>query len=416
MSMFDELLASEVKYCGFVYIDSTDERPTLYHANVAAMMFDKKQLKATRALNPLFALENDKSLEMIVIQESLKMFAKKEGQTILEVPIRKLVFVAAQEKYIYVIADRSGAGKYYCHRFKLKNSTLSAEVSKRLTEVILQANGQPSRLPVDLDDQDDFEAKFGGDATAMHFSGLAVDVDSDDEEPVDDEADADVHIPIHRMLSTHRRPTVTAVSSRSYEVPVPSPPLHDDSGGLYSELPVTIHPAASTRRSADNFIPPSGVVMRTASHGDQPSGFRSQSVSSRRELPPLPRTSSMSSSEPVVFRAADYYFDSLPRRDAERRLEGQRSGTFLVRRAESHEGWAISLVLQSGVLQHFKLWQDADNFFRIAGNERRPFESMSSLIEHYRQASITPDGDFLLRPCPRLTSDPHVYETTVAES
>eukprot|EP00042_Codosiga_hollandica_P019764 m.61935 g.61935 ORF g.61935 m.61935 type:complete len:305 (+) comp49513_c0_seq1:220-1134(+) len=209
MSMFDELLASEVKYCGFVYIDSTDERPTLYHANVAAMMFDKKQLKATRALNPLFALENDKSLEMIVIQESLKMFAKKEGQTILEVPIRKLVFVAAQEKYIYVIADRSGAGKYYCHRFKLKNSTLSAEVSKRLTEVILQANGQPSRLPVDLDDQDDFEAKFGGDATAMHFSGLAVDVDSDDEEPVDDEADADVHIPIHRMLSTHRRPTVT---------------------------------------------------------------------------------------------------------------------------------------------------------------------------------------------------------------
>ena len=92
---------------GFVHVDSAHEKPSLYHANMAAMMFDKKQLKATRALNPLFALESDKQLEMAVcscsgtagpmsspgalqaIQGSLRLNCKKEMQQILEVPLKK---------------------------------------------------------------------------------------------------------------------------------------------------------------------------------------------------------------------------------------------------------------------------------------------------------------------------------------
>eukprot|EP00042_Codosiga_hollandica_P019766 m.61958 g.61958 ORF g.61958 m.61958 type:complete len:154 (+) comp49513_c0_seq3:220-681(+) len=144
MSMFDELLASEVKYCGFVYIDSTDERPTLYHANVAAMMFDKKQLKATRALNPLFALENDKSLEMIVIQESLKMFAKKEGQTILEVPIRKVVCLwfspaVAANRFIGVLCGS------WCLLQRKKSTSMSSLIGPAPESIIVTDSSSKTR-------------------------------------------------------------------------------------------------------------------------------------------------------------------------------------------------------------------------------------------------------------------------------
>ena len=48
------------------------------------------------------------------------------------------------------------------------------------------------------------------------------------------------------------------------------------------------------------------------------------------------------------------------------RLRGQRPGTFLVRAAESHSGFALSLVLVSGIVQHFKVWQDDQKKFRVS--------------------------------------------------
>ena len=40
-------------------------------------------------------------------------------------------------------------------------------------------------------------------------------------------------------------------------------------------------------------------------------------------------------------------------------------GTFMVRLAESHQGYALSMTLFDGKVQHFKIWQEADGKYKV---------------------------------------------------
>jgi hypothetical protein len=147
-------------------------------------------------------------------------------------------------------------------------------------------------------------------------------------------------------------------------------------------------------------------------------------------------------------------------KEAEDALNGRKPGTFLVRSAESHTGYALSICLRGGGIQHFKVIESPDRTFmvslsfsfaclvlasfdvichliersavlhypalllsflflhhlclkafppscliaspsQVAGNEGRSFTSIEQMVEHYRDSSITDGADFCEHPCPR---------------
>lgn len=96
---------------------------------------------------------------------------------------------------------------------------------------------------------------------------------------------------------------------------------------------------------------------------------------------------------------ATWFHGIMSRPDAEQRLTGKASGTFLVRVSESRVGYSLSLLSQ-GAFRHFMLDQDADEQYRVVGKSNRTFASLNELVAFHKTTAITERGDLLGAPCP----------------
>ncbi|ESO11308.1 hypothetical protein HELRODRAFT_91499 [Helobdella robusta] len=95
-----------------------------------------------------------------------------------------------------------------------------------------------------------------------------------------------------------------------------------------------------------------------------------------------------------------WYHGSIGRVEAERLLENQPVGSYLVRVSESNsKDYSLSLKNQSGYLHIKIVHQPADGF--ILGQFSQPFDSISSMIGFYKSNKLPIRGNEnlkLLRP------------------
>jgi len=100
---------------------------------------------------------------------------------------------------------------------------------------------------------------------------------------------------------------------------------------------------------------------------------------------------------------ADWFHGIISRTDAEALLKSQKSGTFLIRVAETRFGYSLSMMFQ-GRCKHFMIDQRSeDDRYIVVGNDRT-YPSLNDIVDFHQKHPVTDDGDKLEFPCP--TSGP----------
>ncbi|KAK2717435.1 uncharacterized protein LOC136038704 isoform X3 [Artemia franciscana] len=106
---------------------------------------------------------------------------------------------------------------------------------------------------------------------------------------------------------------------------------------------------------------------------------------------------------------APWFHGAISRQTAEKRLEGQTPGTFLVRLTDRLWGYALSIrsmvaSKDSLGVSHFLIEGIPDSasvrVYRIIGAKEKPFHSLSDLIAFYSKNNLT-SCELLRSPCPR---------------
>lgn len=95
---------------------------------------------------------------------------------------------------------------------------------------------------------------------------------------------------------------------------------------------------------------------------------------------------------------ADWFHGIITRHDAEGLLKGQKSGTFLIRVAESRFGYSLSLMF-NGRCKHFMIDQNDQDRYLVVGNDRT-FPSLNEVVAFHSKHPVTDDGDTLTAACP----------------
>lgn len=100
---------------------------------------------------------------------------------------------------------------------------------------------------------------------------------------------------------------------------------------------------------------------------------------------------------------ADWFHGIISRVDAEALLKGNKSGTFLIRVAETRFGYSLSMMF-NGRCKHFMIDQRSeDDRYIVVGNDRT-YPSLNDIVDFHKKHPVTDDGDKLEFPCP--TSGP----------
>eukprot|EP00056_Hartaetosiga_gracilis_P011125 m.166603 g.166603 ORF g.166603 m.166603 type:complete len:414 (+) comp13453_c0_seq1:95-1336(+) len=125
-------------YRGFVHADTNDARalPKLESVEKAFEMLDKKHIKKTRKIHPLFGRGFDTPLTMKVFTSALRVEVSGEkgakASVVMNTQLHKVAFLAAVGKGLGVIVKRPGIGKFKCHLFMFKGKDGCQEASKCL--------------------------------------------------------------------------------------------------------------------------------------------------------------------------------------------------------------------------------------------------------------------------------------------
>eukprot|EP00045_Choanoeca_perplexa_P000355 m.13900 g.13900 ORF g.13900 m.13900 type:complete len:242 (-) comp10238_c0_seq1:163-888(-) len=124
-----------------------------------------------------------------------------------------------------------------------------------------------------------------------------------------------------------------------------------------------------------------------------------QGESQAPAVPAIPSRPSLRHQPPKpgdIDRSRPYAHGSINRADAEKRLSGKPSGTFLVRESPSVDGFVVSVCTTPGKYAHVKVTR-RDNSLATSD---RTFPNIAELITFYQQHSIH-SGHPLTTPCPR---------------
>eukprot|EP00730_Choanoeca_flexa_P000514 TRINITY_DN10228_c0_g1_i6.p1 TRINITY_DN10228_c0_g1~~TRINITY_DN10228_c0_g1_i6.p1 ORF type:complete len:201 (+),score=22.52 TRINITY_DN10228_c0_g1_i6:56-658(+) len=114
-------------------------------------------------------------------------------------------------------------------------------------------------------------------------------------------------------------------------------------------------------------------------------------------MPAIPSRPSLRTPDTTAIdRSKQYAHGSINRKDAEARLEGKPSGTFLVRESPSVDGFVISVCTSPGKYAHVKVTRRDDGL----ATSDRVFRTLPDLIAFYQQHSIH-SGFPLTAPCPK---------------
>eukprot|EP00056_Hartaetosiga_gracilis_P012639 m.202284 g.202284 ORF g.202284 m.202284 type:complete len:997 (+) comp13721_c0_seq7:256-3246(+) len=98
-----------------------------------------------------------------------------------------------------------------------------------------------------------------------------------------------------------------------------------------------------------------------------------------------------------------WFHGVISRRESEARLKNQKSGTFLVRVAESRFGYTLSMV-NKGRVKHFMINVTDKGEYKMVGNSRL-FVCLNDIVSYHVAHSITKVGDKLSLPCPHNTEN-----------
>ncbi|XP_012883754.1 PREDICTED: hematopoietic SH2 domain-containing protein, partial [Dipodomys ordii] len=99
----------------------------------------------------------------------------------------------------------------------------------------------------------------------------------------------------------------------------------------------------------------------------------------------------------------EWFHGTISREAAEKLLEPQPAGSFLVRVSHSHVGYTLSC-RAPGCCRHFmvKLLDDG----RVSGPDGEAHASLDALVTHHQRTPLRPHGDLLTQACPQVRARP----------
>eukprot|EP00055_Hartaetosiga_balthica_P003171 m.6752 g.6752 ORF g.6752 m.6752 type:complete len:414 (+) comp2649_c0_seq2:361-1602(+) len=125
-------------YRGFIHTDTNDAHklPKLDAVEKAFEMLDKKHIKKTRKIHPLFGRGFDTPLNMQMFTGALRVEipSEKGGKpaVVMNTQLHKIAFLGSVGKGMGVIVKRPGVGKFKCHLFVFKDKAHCQDASKSL--------------------------------------------------------------------------------------------------------------------------------------------------------------------------------------------------------------------------------------------------------------------------------------------
>eukprot|EP00039_Didymoeca_costata_P019414 m.337450 g.337450 ORF g.337450 m.337450 type:complete len:390 (-) comp18136_c0_seq1:104-1273(-) len=134
----------DVKYLGFVHTDiKSGGRPGMEQVKLAYTMMQKKNLKKTRSVHPLFARGFDTTLRMEVSEKGLFVALpanennkSDEEACLMNQAMHKIAFVASIGKTVFIMIKRSGKkGLFKCHAFVTDGEATAIELTKTLSRI-----------------------------------------------------------------------------------------------------------------------------------------------------------------------------------------------------------------------------------------------------------------------------------------
>eukprot|EP00043_Microstomoeca_roanoka_P007244 m.69834 g.69834 ORF g.69834 m.69834 type:complete len:403 (-) comp13751_c0_seq1:161-1369(-) len=128
-------------YRGFIHADSPDVKsvPGLAAVQKAHDMLNKKNIKKTRKLHPLFGRGFDTPLDMMIqagaVRVDLPASGKAPGAVVMNTQLHKIAFLANVANAVGLVVKRPGMGKFKCHLFLFEDAKKAEEVSRLLMKV-----------------------------------------------------------------------------------------------------------------------------------------------------------------------------------------------------------------------------------------------------------------------------------------
>ncbi|XP_050421918.1 growth factor receptor-bound protein 2 [Adelges cooleyi] len=135
-----------------------------------------------------------------------------------------------------------------------------------------------------------------------------------------------------------------------------------------------------------------GSLLRVINMEDDVNWFRAEFEGKEGLIP----------SNYIEMKNHDWYYGKITRADAEKLLDQQPDGCFLVRISESSPGdFSLSVKCGDGV-QHFKVLRDAQAKFFLWVVK---FDSLNELVDYHRESSVSRSQDVRLRDMPAATQN-----------
>ena len=94
-----------------------------------------------------------------------------------------------------------------------------------------------------------------------------------------------------------------------------------------------------------------------------------------------------------------WYHGHISYLESEKRLQGSRSGSFLVRESASHEGCYSIDVKHKRSVKHFLVQKNNWDKYEVTGAEKS-FKTLPSLVTYYSSNILSAEGEMLHTPCP----------------
>eukprot|EP00049_Salpingoeca_infusionum_P005374 m.91493 g.91493 ORF g.91493 m.91493 type:complete len:222 (+) comp12948_c0_seq7:184-849(+) len=124
------------KYQGFVHADTNEAGvvPGTEFVQKAIGMLQKKQLKKTQKIHPLFGRGFDTDLLMSVSSYAVRVDTM-ESATVMNAQLHKIAFLASIKRAMGIIVKRPGVGKFKCHMFQFANEDEAYTASSTIIRV-----------------------------------------------------------------------------------------------------------------------------------------------------------------------------------------------------------------------------------------------------------------------------------------
>eukprot|EP00051_Salpingoeca_urceolata_P032417 m.15620 g.15620 ORF g.15620 m.15620 type:complete len:450 (+) comp5061_c1_seq1:658-2007(+) len=427
-------------YLGFVHCDTDDtSRPNATVLPGVHEQFKRGNVKKTQALHPLFARGFPKPLQLTVDGSGLHMEHTGETSTgeVVRAPMRKMVFAGAMKRHLYVFVTRGVGrqGKFNCHALKLASPKKSYYLASLIVDAVAELDVEDEGLDPRGAGSDRKQRHSLPDTTSLLAGHDAVAAGDGRSATLVAPSNAKDRLPSGRSkAATLSVDPSSGGSGRSFAEQIraagktsssissngPKSPASDceevfgfnmgeefgfdgdfvDGGDDEDDPFRRINSLRGKDDPADEYFECTDEIE----DGFDDSGVDAVSQASatsadRASAATTTAASAADASAAVPLDQQPWFHGSLDRKTAVRRLTGLAPGTFLVRNGSSRSGFSLSLVLQTGVIQHFRIEKEGSSRFYVAGNEFATFQSLAELVFAYNTKRLTDEGDRLLTPC-----------------